>query len=126
VPADYTIDKEHRLVISTGRGVLTKEDVLGHMDRISKDPNFDPDFSQLLDFRSVTAVDFGPEEIRRFAERNIFSPGARRAFLVTNDLHFGLARMFAIHRELRGETGISVFRNHDEALDWIAVGSRAS
>lgn len=126
MPADYTIDKERRLVLSTGTGYLSKEDVLGHMDRISSDPDFDPTFSQLLDFTEVTEIGFGPQEVREFAERNIFAPRARRAFLVQNDLHFALARMFEIHRELRGESGIAVFRNMDEAMDWISAGDLPS
>jgi len=126
VPADYKIDKARRFVLSTGTGLLSKEDVLDHMDRISADPDFDPTFSQLLDFTKVTEVGFGPEEVRQFAERNIFSSRSRRAFLVQNDLHYGLARMFEIHRELKGETGIAVFRSMEDAMDWIAVGHAAS
>jgi hypothetical protein len=78
VPADYKIDKDGRFVLSTGTGCLSKEDVLGHMDRISADPDFDPSFSQLLDFTNVTEVGFGRGEIREFAERNIFAPRAPR------------------------------------------------
>lgn len=126
MPADYKIDKGRRFVLSTGTGLLSREDILGHMDRISVDPDFDPTFSQLLDFTRVTEVGFGPDEVRQFAERNIFSSRSRRAFVVQNDLHFGLARMFEIHRELRGETGIAVFRSMEDAMDWIAVGNAAS
>jgi hypothetical protein len=126
VSAFYKIDKERKLVLSSGTGVLTKEDILGHMDRLSKDPDFDPDFSQLMDFRQITGVEFGPQDVRQFAERNIFSPRARRAILVKDNLQFGLARMFEIHRELNGETGIRVFRTFDEAMDWILVGNAAS
>ena len=124
--AFYKIDKERKLVLSSGTGVLTKEDILRHMDRLSKDPDFDPDFSQLMDFRQITGVEFGPQDVRQFAERNIFSPRARRAILVKDNLQFGLARMFEIHRELNGETGIRVFRTFDEAMDWILVGNAAS
>ena len=124
MPAHYKIHKERRFVLSTGSGCLSKEDVLGHMNGISADPDFDPEFSQLLDFTKVTEIGFGPNEVREFAERNIFAPRARRAFLVQNDLHFALARMFEIHRELRGETGIGVFRKMEDAMDWIAAGSR--
>ena len=122
MPADYRIDKNRRLVFSFASGLLSKEDVLSHMDRISVDPDFDPTFSQLLDFTKVTDIGFGPAEVREFAERNIFAPHSRRAFLVQNDLHFALARMFEIHRDLRGETGIAVFRTMEEAMEWIAVG----
>jgi len=126
VSAFYNIDKKRRLVLSSGYGVLTKADLLGHMDQLSKDPDFDPDFSQVLDFRQITALEIGPEDVRQLAQRNIFSPRSRRAFVVKDDLQFGLARMFEIHRELKGETGIRVFRTFDEAMDWIMVRDSAS
>jgi hypothetical protein len=126
VPAFYKIDKERKLVLSSGNGVLTKEDILGHMDRLSKDPDFDPNFSQVSDFTQITVLEIEPEDVRQLAQRNVFSPSSRRAFVVKDDLQYGLARMFEIHRELNGETGIRVFRTFDEAMDWILVGNAAS
>jgi hypothetical protein len=126
VSASYKIDKERRLVMTIGTGVLTREDIQGHMDRLSADPDFDPDFFQLADFREITEVEIGPEDVRQFAQRVIYSSSSRRAFLVKNDLQFGLARMFEIYRELNGETGIRVFRTFDEAMEWIVVGKSAS
>ena len=110
--------------MSTGSGALTKEDVLGHMDRLSNDPDFDPEFSQIIDFRQIASLEFGPDEVRQFAKRKIFSTRSRRAIVVKDDLQFGLARMFEIHRELKGETGIRVFRDYDEAVEY-ALGSDA-
>jgi len=124
--AFYNIDKERRLVLSSGTGVLTREDLLGHMDRLSKDPDFDPDFSQVLDFTQITALEIGPEDVRQLAQRSIFSPRSRRAFVVKDDFQYGLARMFEIHRELKGEMGIRVFRTFEEAMDWITVGDASS
>lgn len=124
--ASYKIDKERKLVLSSGTGVLTKEDILGHMDRLSKDPDFDPNFSQVSDFTQITVLEIGPEDVRQLAQRNVFSPRSRRAFVVKDDLQFGLARMFEIHRDLSGETGIRVFRTFDEAMDWILVRNAAS
>jgi hypothetical protein len=126
VSAFYKIDRERRLVMSSGAGTLTRNDILGHMEGLSRDPDFDPDFSQLMDFTHLTAVEIGPDDVREFAKRNIFSSHARRAILVKNDLQFGLARMFEIHRELNGEMGIHVFRALDEALDWIQARNAAS
>jgi hypothetical protein len=126
VSASYKIDKERKLVLSSGTGVLTKEDILGHMDRLSKDPDFDPNFSQVSDFTQITVLEIGPEDVRQLAQRNVFSPRSRRAFVVKDDLQFGLARMFEIHRDLSGETGIRVFRTFDEAMDWILVRNAAS
>lgn len=126
MPASYKIDKGRRLVISTGEGRLTIDDILNHMDRISHDPDFDPEFSLLIDFTNVSAVDFGPEEVREFAKRTIYSRHARRAILVKDDLQFGLARMFEIHRELNGEPGIRVCRSLEEAMEWILLGTLSS
>lgn len=126
MPAFYTIDKERGLVLSSGSGILTREDIWGHMNRLSTDPDFDPNFCQLLDFTNLTALEVGPDDVREFAQRDIFSAHSRRAFVVKDDLHFGLARMFGIHRELRGETGIRVFRNFDEAMEWVLEGKSPS
>jgi hypothetical protein len=40
VPYFYKINKEHRLVISTGAGVLTKTEILGLQDRLLADSEF--------------------------------------------------------------------------------------
>lgn len=126
MPAFYKIDKDRRLVMSSGSGVLTRGMILAHMDLLSKDPEFDPDFSQITDFTHLSGMDIGPEDIRLLAQRNIFSPRSRRAFVVKNNLQYGLARMFQTYRELNGETGIRVFRTIDEALDWILLEKAAS
>jgi hypothetical protein len=38
---------------------------------------------------------------------------------MANDAAYGLGRMYEIFREAAGEHGIGVFRNLEEALDWI-------
>jgi hypothetical protein len=124
--AIYEIDKQRRLVMSSGTGILTKKEIEGHMDRLSSDPDFDPEFSQVIDFTQFDLTKVEPEEVRQLAQREIFSPHSRRAFVVKDDLQYGLARMFEIHRELNGEKGIRVFRSREEALEWVLVGNMAS
>ena len=82
-------------------------------------------FSQLMDLTQVTNVEFGTEDLRRLAQRSIFSPDSRRAILVSSDVVFGLSRMFEIFRETLGETGIRVFRNLDDALEWVLAKNTA-
>jgi len=84
-------------------------DALEHQKQLQKDPDFEPSFSQLLDFTNVTDVELSSEEIRRLAQKTIFSANSRRAFLVNSDLKFGLARMFAELRETFGETAKQAF-----------------
>jgi hypothetical protein len=125
MPAFYKIDKERRIVMSTGSGVLTKEDWLFQQDRLLNDPEFDPSFSQLCDFASATRVDLTPADIREIAQRNIFAPHSRRAFLVRDEFAYGLTRMFELLRESQGEVGIRVFRELDNALDWLLAPDAA-
>jgi hypothetical protein len=119
MPAFYKIDKEHRIVLSTAHGVLTRADVLAHQENLLKDPDFDPGYSQIFDFSQVTAFELSAEEIRGLAKRSVFSPHSHRALIAPSDLGFGLGRMFEMLRENEGELGIRVFRTLEQALDWV-------
>ena len=119
MPAFYKVDKERHLVMSSASGVVTFADLLAHQEKLLADPDFSPDFSQLWDLVHVTKVELTTEELRRLAGRSIFSSASRRAILASSDLVFGLSRMFEIFRETLGEKGIRVFRNLDDALDWV-------
>jgi hypothetical protein len=119
MPVFYKIDKERRVVLSSGSGTLTIADAKVHQQRLASDPDFDPSFSQIADFTQFTQFDLSSEDIRQMAERSLFSPESRRAFIVPNDFAFGLARMFEILRDLAGEKGIRVCRSLEEALDWV-------
>jgi hypothetical protein len=121
MPAFYKIAKERRVVLSTASGVFALGDALAHQDQILADPEFDPRYSQLLDLTHVTKIELSTEDVRKLAERAVFWPTASRAILVTNELGHGLARLFKMLREDAGEKGIRIFRNLDDALEWIFV-----
>jgi hypothetical protein len=119
MPAFYKIDKERRLVMSTASGVFSLADAVSHMERLSKDPDFDAAFSQIADFTQVTRIELSGDDIRRLAQRNIFSAQSRRAFIAPDETIFGIGRMFEILRGLEGEKGIRIFRTLEQALDWV-------
>ena len=125
MPAFYKIDKEHRVVLSTASGVLDLAAALAHQDQLLADPDFDPSYSQLLDYSHVTEVRLDTNDVRRLAERSVFWPCSRRAIYVTRDIEYGFARMFEMLRENAGEKGIKVFRNLDDALEWIFAAEKA-
>jgi len=125
MPAFYKIDKEHRVVLSTASGIFDLTAALAHQDQLLADPDFDPSYSQLLDYSHVTDVRIDTNDVRKLAERSVFWPCSRRAIYVTRDIEYGFARMFEMLRENAGEKGIRVFRNLDEALTWIFAGRDA-
>jgi hypothetical protein len=119
MPATYEIDKQRRLVISTGLGKVTFADLLAHQDKLLTDPDFDPSFSQIMDFTRITSFDLEASDVYRLAQRNIFSPESRRAIAAPGDAMYGFGRMFEMLRENAGEHSIRVFRELDEAVDWV-------
>jgi len=119
MPAYFKIDKERRLVMSTWSDVVTRADAFAHQENLRKHPDFDRSFSQLVDLSHVTRIEFTHEDVEWFARATIFSPNSRRAILAPADLVFGLARTFEILRDTVGEKGIRVFRNLEDALEWV-------
>ena len=125
MPAFYKIDKERRLVMSTASGVFCKEDALLHRERLLADPEFDPAYSQLSDFTQVTKFDLTAEDVRQMAREIVFAPNARRALIVSGDLAFGLGRMYTMLQEGARENNIRVFRDLNEALEWVLARTTA-
>jgi hypothetical protein len=126
VPVLLKIDKERKLVHTTGSGFITKAEVVAHQDQILKHSDFDPSFSQLADFARLTNTDINMADLQSFAHKDVFSIHSRRAIIVKGDLAFGFAKIFELYRQLAGARGIRVFRTHHEALNWILATDAAS
>jgi hypothetical protein len=122
MPAFYKIDKTHKLVLSTASGVFDLVSALAHQDQLLADPEFDPSYSQLLDFTHITGTEIDAESVRKIAERTIFWPCPRRAILINKDVEHNFVRLFQMLRENDGEDGIRIFRSLDAALAWIFAG----
>jgi hypothetical protein len=123
MPCDYVIDKERRMVLSSAWDVFTAAEALDHQNRLRSDVNFDPSFAQLLDGTRVTKVEATPNDVQLLAERTIFSPSSRRAFVTSHTATFGVLRMFQVYRELAGAAEqIQVFHDMPSALEWLSSG----
>ncbi len=123
MPASYEIDQHQRLVITTASGVLTLADALAHQEQLTEDKNFDPEFSQLIDLSGITELAIDSAGIRALAIRNVFSVRSRRAALVNSELAFAFARMFSSFREFSGEQQMEIFRNREEAMEWLSANT---
>ena len=106
-------------MLTTGFGFVTKEEVLILQDQMSNDLEFDPTSSQIVDFAQLSGTDIGLGDVHIFAQRDAFSSESRRAIVVKGDVAFGFAKIFELCRQLSGARGIRVFRDRDEAFDWI-------
>lgn len=120
MPLVFHVDKARKLVMSTGSGVVNRQDVDTHFEKMLQDPDFDPRFSELADFMHLTKIEFTADDVREFARLNIFAPSARRAIVVSDDSTAVLAEMFALLRQVEGEPDVRVFRTLEEGMDWVS------
>jgi hypothetical protein len=85
MPASYTIDTDRKLVVSRIWGAATEDEIFDHSQRLRNDPQFRPDFRQLVDMSELTEIRVGPGVIRDASRDQFFSPGARRAVVANSD-----------------------------------------
>jgi hypothetical protein len=123
MPSDYVIDTEHRLVRSRLWGVATDADLFNHQRKLARDPQFNSDFSQLVDAREVTSTKgLTGRGIENVARRHLYGPHSRRAIVVARPDTFGVARMFESYSEIAGaKEAICLFWNLADALAWLEV-----
>lgn len=122
LPLSYVIYKEHRMILSTGSGQLTSADISACIDQARSDPEFDPNFDQLVDFREVSFVDVSSGETRALANKPLFSAESKRAIVAPTAAHFGFARMFAAYNEMsQSPSHMRVFYDLGPALKWLGI-----
>ena len=114
----YTIDRERRLIITTASGQMTMADVNELKSKLLNDPDFDPSYAHLVDMRGLTSTSLTAEEIRVLAPDQT-AKKLRQAVVVSTDLLYGLGRMLENMREASGGFGTRIFRDYDEAVDWL-------
>src|ERR1051326_7264752 len=108
MPVTYKIDNERRVVYTDGYGTATDSEILDHNRKLASDPDFDPNFNQLLNFTEVISIDVKTETINLIASKRIFNLSSLRAIVVKPGLQFGLARMFQNLRSFE-DSNIQVF-----------------
>lgn len=120
MPVESTICPDQRLVLTRGWAELTVEEVLNHQRRLSEDPSFDPMGRQLVDLTEVENFGADSSGIRRFVSGDPWARSARRAFVVPNDVTFGMLRMHEMLLEKTGQE-IMVFRSLSQAQEWLGL-----
>ena len=122
MPCHYIIDKERRLVISVGVDLVTFAEMKAHQDQLLRDPDFNPEFNQLIDATEVTAVDLSRDGAQEITHRNIYSPISRRALVATRPAVFGMGRLLMTYFEMADPPSqTNVFYSLAPALKWLGV-----
>jgi hypothetical protein len=123
MPVEYLIVNERHLVITTAWDVVTVAEATAHQERLKHDPDFSPEFHQLLDGTGITVLHLSTEEAKMLARNSPpFSPSSRRAWVAPTPFLFGMGRLIATCREMAGgEEQFQVFYKRSEALKWLGL-----
>jgi hypothetical protein len=116
----YKIFTSARLVVTTGLGVVTLAESRAHQDKLLADPDFDPEFDQLIDFTAVSRFAPTADEAALIAERKLFSPRSRRAFVATDPAIYGMGRMIEVRHGMSATPSrVLSFYDLPSALKWL-------
>jgi hypothetical protein len=117
----WHIDTALRLVIVTYVGKVTLASLAAAQAEARRHPDFDPGFALLFDYTKADPSEIDTAAVKRIAAGTPFGPAAPRAFVVADDVGYGLVRMFRAYSELAGRGDmVEAFRDRDEAIRWIA------
>ena len=118
MPARHVIEAEDRLVYTTVTGVVTFDDVLQQIASLRADPNFNPDFSEIIDLSGASDVRLGYDEFKRIEQLDPFSEKGKRALVIpTNPAVYGVSRMY--HLIQNEHPRIKLFRSLADAREWV-------
>ncbi len=110
--------------LETAWGQLSAEDVIGFLDAILASPPVPDPYFVLLDYSRVKDITGSINEVRAIVHRSeqLRKQTNRRcvlAVIATRPVVYGLARMWQVLAEFKTGWYINVFRDRDEALDWL-------
>jgi len=113
----YRIMPAQRLVHTWTDGALTDADLAAHRAELLADPDFRPEFDQLVECLGAQPSSISQRGVSTSVTQTVFSPQSRRAFVAVKDVSFGVARMFALMQP--PGTRVEVFREVEPALRWL-------
>ncbi len=120
MPCRYVIHTQYGLILSTAWDRVSFAEVTAHQERLLHDPEYDPDFKQLIDATTVTNLDVSFDQIRDFLARR--QSRAQWAFLAHDLVILSLGRVLeARSAVVAGADSVKVFSDRKEALRWLGL-----
>jgi hypothetical protein len=122
MPIHFTYDPQLMMLLTSAEGLVSFEDIQKHLDK--ELPAGAIGCREIFDALAAS-TNLTPEQIReivgrvRAMMRN--GPFGPTAIITTNDLFFGMARMFAIMCELGEGPKVGVFRAVSGGLAWLCA-----
>jgi hypothetical protein len=121
----YTINKQDRAVRVTVTGHDTVLLNKARIQAITSDPDWEPGYNVLVDFRSTHTFDLSMPDIEELAAlheslESIIGDG-KLAVVASTDVVYGISRMWETVTESHTLLTTNVFRDLREAEDWLGI-----
>ena len=121
MPASVKVDAKDRIIYSSFEGKLNDSDLLAHREVLKDHPDFDPEFSEVLDFSNVTELRVTVAFINSLAKSSsLYSPESKHAVVAPHDMTFGVARLYQMLAQDR-RPNLAVVRSMAEARMFIGI-----
>ena len=115
----YTVDTEKKLVVVSFGEKVTFRDIQHYANLLQLDRSFHPAYSEIVDLTQAEELDLQADEFLNLADKiDPFAHESKRAFVVRTSVQNHAARM---HKVLRTQRNIEIFRSREEAEHWIAT-----
>src|ERR1700674_4197692 len=119
MPIRYVIDRIQQRLLTHADGLVTFQDLSQHLDAEERDRGLG--LPELFDARGAT-TNVTAEQVRMLVQRAADTlrriPLGPTAIVATDDVVFGMARMYAIWTEEAGAR-VEVFRDVESANRWL-------
>ena len=116
---EIEVDTTRKLVISHFIGQCQATELLGISGLIRSHPDFDPGFSEIVDFSGVTAGDLSSAALQEHMKRDsVFSQTSLHVVVAPQAYIFGLARMAQVYAE-KTRPNFAVVKSLKEAWEFL-------
>lgn len=122
MPVVLKIDRRRKVVYSAFYGKTTDQEVADHRAAIAGDPDFNPAFSEIVDFTGVTEVALSEASLTVMAKNpSLFQDSATHIIVAPADLVFNLASKYKAFARL-SRPKLFVVRTRTEAYQLLPDG----
>ena len=117
----YRIDAVRKIIYTTIEGEITNKQLARHSRKIGKDPEIDRSFVELVYVEPTSLARVTSSGIRDSADAlRASTPIKRIAIVATQDIDFGLGRMFQLIAD-ESPIEIQIFREQEKAKHWLGI-----
>jgi hypothetical protein len=123
---EIQFDADRTTVTIRAWGQASVEGFRVYLKEMLAHPSWLPGMRVMVDFRNLDGSHLTKEQVKQISDLHVpvgdRLGGGPCAIVVSDPLHFGLARMWEAYSDRRVPLRVKVFDSMDDARDWVSSG----